>query len=571
MSLAHDILCLPGFDPHALADTPETGTCTFEECAAQDAIDFIENCLHFVEGEWNDRPFRLEVWQRAVVANLFGWKRPDGSRRFRKGLFYVPRKNAKSTTAAALTLTAAFTDNEAGAQIYCAAAEKEQAKFVWTAAKRMIEAEPELLGACKIYKALQTIEIPSIGAYIKPLSVDANTKHGSNPHWVTLDELHAQRDRDLDEALTSGMGARRQPMMFYLTTADHYGPSLCNEVYKFACNVRDNDGDPDKPGYDATFLPIIYEAEKGDDWKDEKTWYKANPNLGVSVKLDFMRAECRKAQEVTTYENTFRRLHLNQQTEQSERWIPMDKWTACGDRFKAADLLGKKCWGGLDLANTSDLAALALAFPEGDTMRLLLWFWCPWEQAERRSKRDGVPYLTWERGGFLTRTPGDVIDYSFIRSQIVKIAQQYDLQDIGYDKYNAQHLVNQLTDEDGIHMVEFGQSCIHMNDPCKQFSVLIEQGKLRHGGNPVLNWMAGNVSIVFDANNNFKPDKKRSGDKIDGIVASIMAVARAMNSDTTASVYETRGLLTVGGEDENFEAAAASVETSDFDGEIRQL
>ena len=540
-TLVETIRVLPGFDPYALADTPGTGACWFDEAAAKKAIDFMENCLHFVEAEWAGKAFKLELWQQAVVANLFGWKRPDGSRRFRKGLFYVPRKNSKSTTAAAVTLASAFLDGEHGAQIYCAAAEKEQAKFVWTAARKMIEAEPVLMQHVNIYKSTYTVEMPEIGAYIKPLSADADTKHGSNPHWVVMDELHAQKTRDLCDTLESGMGSRRQPMMLYLTTADHYGPSICNEVYKQACAVRDNKGDPNKPGYDAAFLPIIYEAPKGADWKDEKVWAAANPNLDVSVKLDFLRAECRKAQEVTAYENTFRRLYLNQQTEQDMRWIQMDRWGQNDGAVNRESLAGRKCWGGLDLATTTDLAALAWVFPDddGETFDVLMRFWCPADRAEARERRDKVPYIAWARNGWLTMTDGDVIDYSFIRAAINEDAALFDVQDVGYDKYNATQLAHELSNEDGIKMIEFGQNCVTMNDPCKQFEVVYKKRGLRHGKNPILDWMAGNVSIVFDSNSNFKCDKKKSSDKIDGIVALIMGLARAQSSPIETFDYKT--------------------------------
>lgn len=533
------ITCLPGFDPYALIDTPETGLCVFKEDAAQKAIDFIHGQIQLVEGEKAGQLVQMERWQIAVVANIFGWKRPDGTRRFRTGLIYIPRKNSKSTMAAILAVTFFFLDDEPGAQLYCAAAEKEQAKIVWTTAKRMIQANKILSKRAAVMQ--HAIVWEKKGISLKPISADANTKHGYGPSFVVNDELHAHKTRELTDTLESGMGARRQPFMLHLTTADYKRPSICNEIYALAQRVRDNKGDANKPGYDASFLPVIYEAPKGADWNSPETWKSANPNYGVSIEPDFLVAQHRKAQEVSSYENTFKRMYLNMQTEQDMRWIQMGRWEQNDGAVDREALAGRKCFGGLDLATTTDLAALAWVFPadDGESFDVLMRFWCPAERAEAREKRDKVPYITWARNGWLTMTDGDVIDYSFIRAAINEDAKLFDIQDIGYDKYNATQLAHELSDEDGIKMIEFGQNCVAMNDPCKQFEVAYKKRALRHGNNPILNWMAANVSIVFDSNSNFKCDKRKSGDKIDGIVALIMGLARAQSQPIETFDYKT--------------------------------
>ncbi len=348
---------IPGYDPYATA-----GDCTFDNKAAHQAIQFIESLNH-IKGAKGGTKIELEPWQKAIVANLFGWKRPDGTRRYREVFVFVPRKNGKSLMAAALVLCVLFTDAEPGAEIYSAAADRDQAALVFDVAKSMVLGDDELSGLCKVYQKAITRE--ELGSSYKAISRDANTKHGYNAHCVIIDELHAQPNRDLVDVLMTSTGARRQPMVVHITTAGFDRNSICYLKYDQARRVRDaKPGDTDN---DPSFLPVIYEAPAESDWTDEKTWFAANPNLDVSVSLDYLRRECQHAKDSPAYQNTFKRLHLNIWTEQDVRWLDMSKWDLCGlTPIEAAELEGRECYAGLDLASTNDVAALVLLFPVED-------------------------------------------------------------------------------------------------------------------------------------------------------------------------------------------------------------
>lgn len=524
---------IPGYDPFA-----NTGGAVFDAKEAQRAIDFFHEMLRHIEGVMAGQPFRLEPWQQSIIANLFGWKRPDGSRRIREAFVFVPRKNGKSPLAAGIALYILFCDGEAGAQNYCAAAEREQAAILFRHASGMIKQEPELEQRCQIYGGLgqRSITRDDVGSFLKVLSADADTKHGGNSHFVCIDELHAQPNRDLVDVLQTSMASknRRQPLMLYITTSDFDRPSICNEKHDYASKVRDG------IIKDPAFLPAIYEATPKDDWRTVETWKKANPNYGISVSEEYMERECKRAQETPSYENTFKRLHLNIKTEQDVRWIQLETWDACGERFDAESLIGKECYAGLDLSSVSDITALVLFFPE--SKRVLPFFWLPRNTAEKRDRRDRVPYLGWAHEGLIELTEGDRIDYQFIRRRLNELKGLYRINEIAYDPYNADQIVIQLKDQDGHKMVEFRQGIISMNQPCKHLEMLLLGHELRHGGNKVLRWMASNATIQSDAAGNIKMDKAKSSEKIDGMVSLVMAIGRSIVSEGQ-SVYETRGLL----------------------------
>lgn len=505
---------LPGYDPY------ETGEgYWFDEDAAERACGLFE-CLKLIEGEHAGKPFHLEDWQKAIVGAMYGWKSEEtGLRRYREAFVYVPRKNGKTMIAAGLVLAAMFVDEEPGAQIYSAAAEREQAALVFRQASGMIAREPQLQSIAKVYKTFRSIEIPQTNTIYKALSADADTKHGLGAHMVIVDELHAHPNAELVDVLQTSMGSRRQPLLVHITTADYDRPSICNTKHDYAIKVRDGVFN------DPSFLPVLYEASEADDWTDPDVWARVNPNLGVSVRQEYLERECQRAQNEPSYENTFKRLHLNIKTQQDVRWLPMSKWDACGGQ----PVPQGPCFAGLDLASTTDIAALVLFWPE--TGSLVPWFWVPADNAENREKRDRVPYLTWSREGLVELTPGNVIDYNYIRKQINELASTYEIQQIGYDPWNARHLAQQLQDEDGLPLTEFRQGYVSMNEPSKHFERLMMSEDLQHGGNAVLRWMASNVTAKVDPSGNIKPDKSKSTEKIDGIVASIMAVGLAMTAD----------------------------------------
>lgn len=503
--------------------------CWFDEAAANRAVRFFEVCLTHTKGEWAGTPLKLSDWQAdRIIRPLFGWKRADGTRRYRTAYIQIPRKAGKSTLAAGIALYLLMADNEPGAEVYSAAADRDQAAIVFEMAKSMADASEPLRKRVQPFK--RALTVPSTGSSYKVLSSEAYTKHGLSAHGIVVDEVHALPDRELWDVLTTSTGARRQPLTVAITTAGFDRHSLCYELYDYGCKVRDGIIE------DAGFLPVIYEASEDDDWKAPETWRKAHPGLGISVKEDYFAAECAKAQQMPTYENTFKRLLLNIWTEQDTRWLPMDAWDACGAELP--DLEGRTCYAGLDLSTTTDITALVLAFPIGSTVHLLPFFWVPSEGIHKRAKRDRVPYDVWVKQGHIEATPGNVIDYDTIRARVNELAERFDIREIAIDRWNATQLATQLTG-DGFEIIAFGQGYASMSAPCKELEKRVLGREVNHGNHPVLRWMASNVSVTMDAAGNMKADKAKSSERIDGIVASLMALGRVIaNQEDRPSVYE---------------------------------
>lgn len=558
------LLCsLPGYDPFAQA-----AGCWFDGDKAQYYIDFIETCCTHIEGALAGKPFLLENWERAIVANLFGWFRKDTLgrtvRRFREALIYIPRKSGKSPMAGAIANAVLFCDDEIGQQNYCAAADRDQASIVFRHMSGMIENEPEMSGRVTIYRTTRTIEKPDTGSFMRVLSADANTKHGGNAHLTIVDELHAQPNRELVDVLQTSMASanRLQPLMLYITTADFDRPSICNEKYAYACKVRD--GLIHDPG----FLPVIYEAPKDADWTSEKTWEIANPNIDVSVSRDYLRRECLKAKENPAYENTFKRLHLNIITEQAERCIPMDAWDLCN--AAPVYITGQAVWAGLDIGATRDFTALVLLFQndEGEpitveykdlhdepqkiqfvrhTYSLVPHFWLP-EKPVTRNPRAEADIRAWLGQGLIHRTPGDVVDYDQVVSDITRILQPYSLQQLAIDQgFQGIAVTQTLQKVYGERIVAFRQGILSMAAPCREMLELIQAQRLRHGGHPVLRWMASNVAAETRGGL-IKFSKDKSSEKIDGMTAAVMALGVAMTAPERpkGSVYEERGITVIG-------------------------
>lgn len=507
----------------------------FDKQAASDAVEFIETFCTHTKGELAGQPLILSDWERHIIEELFGWKRQDGLRQYRVLWLEIPRKNGKSLLSAAIALLLLFADGEPGAEIYSAAGDREQASIVFDIARTMRESEPELAAVSQVFGGQGGVkrQITYGNSFYRVLSSDAYTKHGLNAHGIVVDEVHVQRTRDLIDTLKTSVGSRRQPLEVYITTAGYDKQSICWELHEYARKIIQ--------GYvkDDSFLPFIYAAGPKDDWRSPATWAKANPGLGVSVKIDYLEQECKRAQDVPGYENTFRRLHLNQWTEQASRWLQMYKWDLCGGALP--DLSKRRCFAGLDLASTTDIAALCLVFP-GEKWHVLAKFWVPEEGIRIRSHRDRVQYDVWQKEGWIKATEGDVIDYDVIRSDIVDLSQQYNIEEIAIDRWNATQITTQLQGE-GFKVELFGQGFASMSAPAKFLEALMLGDQLRHGSNPVLTWMASNVSAKQDAAGNIKPDKSASSEKIDGIVALIMALGIGMKEGE--SVYETRGLREV--------------------------
>lgn len=532
---------IPGYDPWACA-----GDASFHEDAAQLAIDFFAECLVHIEGATANNPFVLEEWQKAIIGNLFGWKKPNGARRYREVLLYVPRKNGKTPIAAGIANYVLFCDGEPGAQCYCAAADRDQATYLFRHMKGMIEAEPLLSEQCTIYKATRSIAMHADEeSAMKVLSADGDTKHGGNSHLVIVDELHAQPNRDLVDTLQTSFASevRKQPILIFITTADFDRESICNEKHDYACKVRDGIVP------DPAFLPVIYEASASDDWTDPAVWRKANPNLGVSVSEEYLSREVKRAQESPPYLNTFLRLHLNIKTTNDTAFLDMARWDSSGAIvIDESDLSrGRECYLGLDLASTTDVAAAALVFPDDPGVVVLPRFWVPEQNAHQREKRDRVPYVTWARQGYLKMTGGNGIDYDVIREDINELGRRFNVRKILIDRWNATQLATQLMG-DGFEVEMFGQGYASMSAPTKELEKLVRGGLVAHGAHPVLRWMASNLTVEQDAAGNLKPSKSKSTEKIDGMVALIMGIGGWISAEgNERTVYErdNRGFVEI--------------------------
>jgi len=531
LDLQRVIRMIPNYDPFAQA-----GDCWFDEEAAQFAVDFIQQLCHHVKGPLGGQLIRLEPWQQAIIANLWGWKRQDGYRRFREAMIYVGRGNSKTTLAAALTNLSLFTDQEPGAELYSSAADRDQARLCFQIVSSMIRAEPELERRAEIYRNAIVVDDRSY----KAISAEAGTKHGFNVHFLVNDELHAHRTPELTEVLMTGMGKRTQPMAIHITTADYEREnSICNQKYDYAKQVAANSLDKERGICDPAFLPVIYEATVQDDWTDPKVWKAANPNLGISIPLDYFEREYRRAVEDMSYRSTFWRLHLNIRTKQRNRWIDPEKWYASAGSVVESELLGELCGGGLDLSSKYDLTVYSLVFPRGQGVYAVLpRFYIPEEAARERERKDRIPYSAWASRGYIKITRGASVDYDLIEEDIKADFKRFRLRRMAFDPWNANATRTRL-EAFGIEMVEFPQHLRQYNEPTKEFGRLIMEGKLHHGNHPVLNWNADNVEVYTDANGNIRPVKAedKSANKVDGIQASIMGLWAAMGVERRSRSY----------------------------------
>ena len=516
----------------------------FDPEAAQRAIDFFEYLKHSI-GEWEGQTIELSPWQQFIMASVFGWMRADGTRRFRVAYEEVARKNGKSTMLAGVGLYLMVADGEPGAEVYTAATKRDQARIVHLEAVRMVNASPELLEL--IQPCQNNLNIPGTASKYEPLGADSDTMDGLNIHGAIVDELHAHKTRDMWDVLQTATGARRQPIMFAITTAGTDRESICYELHEHAVQVLEG------AVQDDAFFAYIATLDKGDDWQDPDVWIKANPNLGISVKEESLFEECTRSKSIPSSQNVFRRFRLNQWMSPVTRWILPEKWEACTGELLylelAERLRGRKCYGGLDLANSVDIAAFVMVFiPEkpDDPIDVLSTFWMPQDVAldAEKIRRDRVPYDTWVDDKWVNATEGNIIDYGCVRRDIEDLRDKYEIEQIGYDPWNATELALKMEDE-GFTMVPIRQGVISLNEPTKNLSKLVVAGKLRHGGHPVMRWMANNLIVRTDSNGNVKPDREKSRQKIDGMAALIMALDRALRNEGSphTSVYEERGVL----------------------------
>jgi phage terminase large subunit-like protein len=448
----------------------------------------------------------------------------------------------KSELAAAVALLLTCGDGEERAEVYGCAADRQQASIVFDVAADMVTMCPALNKRVKILRSQKRLIYRPTESFYQVLSAEAYTKHGLNIHGVVFDELHAQPNRKLYDVMLRGSGdARMQPLYFLITTAGDNTNSICWEVHQKAKDILLG------RKHDPIFYPVIYGAEESDDWTDPKVWKKANPSLGITVGIDKVKAACESAKQNPAEENSFRQLRLNQWVKQAVRWMPMDKWDNCAFAVNPEELVGRECYGGLDLSSTTDITAFVLVFPpkdEDDKYSIMPYFWIPEENLDLRVRRDHVNYDLWEKQEFLQTTEGNVVHYGFIEAFIEQLGMKYNIKEIAFDRWGAIQMTQNLEGL-GFTVVPFGQGFKDMSPPTKELMKLTLEQKLAHGGQPVLRWMMDNIFIRTDPAGNIKPDKEKSTEKIDGAVATIMALDRAIRhvGGQTASIYDDRGLL----------------------------
>jgi len=489
----------------------------FDEAAANRAVDFIEKFCTHVKGELGGKPFLLEDWQKDdIIRPLFGWKKPDGTRRYRTCYVEISLKNVKSNLSATIALYMLFSDGEPGAEVSSAAGDRGQANIVFNIAQEMINNNEHLRSRAKVLR--NVVQYKS--SWYKSISAEAYTKHGLNCHAVIFDELHTQPNRDLWDVLTTSTGARRQPLIMALTTAGHDRASICYEIHEYAQNVLEGIIN------DETFLPVMYAAHPDDDWTQEETWQKANPGYGTICHKSYFEQAVQNAKANPSMVNSFLRLHLNIWTSAETAWIPDDVWMKGNQPIPHDQLANLPCYGGLDLASTQDLTAFALLFRDdvNGCFYLLVHQFVNSEKAYTKKLSAGVDYVAFNNEGDVTITPGNVTDYRIVKEYILEQCAKYDVRSIGYDPRFSTYIVSEL-EADDVKMSPMAQNITTMNGPTKEFEMAAMRGEIIHGGNRCLRWQMGCAVVYTDVNENKRVTKERQENKkVDGVIASIIAM-----------------------------------------------
>lgn len=508
----------------------------FDRKAAARAIKFIESLKH-TKGEWAGRKFLLEPWQQFIIWNIFGWRLADGTRRFRYVYIEIARKNGKTTLSAGIGLYMLFADGESRPEVYSAATVKDQAKICFADAVEIVKAT-DLKNYITPYRNSIVYELK--GGTFKPLSSDYGTHDGLNPSCGIIDEFHAHKDSGMFDVIKSAFGARRQPLMFIITTAGFNKNGACyayrENVIKVLRGVNQDD----------TLFGMIYTLDSNEEWDNPKMWIKSNPNLGVSLSVDYLADQFKDAKNRPEAVRNVMTKNVNLWVDAEKTWILDEVWTKCDGLSRVEELQDCDCWGGLDLSNVSDITAFVLIFNENDRFQLLPFFWIPKDKMLEKIRKENINYDYWVREGYVKVTPGNVTDYDFVKADILKIAVDYNLKSTAYDRWNSSQTIIDLSNE-GLTFNPFGQGYGSMSAPTKQFEALVLSGQLKHFGNPVLRWMLSSTLIKTDPAGNIKSDKEKSTQKIDGIVASIIALGEWMTDQANddSNPYNGRGLLTL--------------------------
>ena len=516
-------------------------TSHYDKAKADRAVTFIENLCH-TKGKWAGKRFWLLPWQEQLIRDIFGIVKTDGNRQFRTAFVEICKKVGKSELAAAIALYLLYADNEPSAEVYGAAADRQQASIVFDVARQMVEMSPALMKRSKLMAATKRIVNYGNAGFYQVLSAEVGSKHGFSISGLVFDEIHTQPNRQLYDVLTKySSDARQNPLHFIITTAGNDRHSIAFELHTKAIDILEG------RRVDPTFYPVVYGLKDDEDWEDEANWYKVNPSLGYTVDIERLRDAYREAKQNPADEITFKWLRMNMWVSSTTSWIPDAIFMKGNEPIDMRLLEGRDCYAGLDLSSTGDITALVLIFPPRNTDEkyiLVPYFWVPEETIPQRVKSNSVPYDVWEKQGDLLATEGNVIHYDFIEKFICDLAEKYHILEIAVDRWNATHMIQNLEDA-GFTMVPFGQGFASMSTPTKEFYRLLMEGQIVHAGHPVLRWMAGNVVIETDAAENIKVTKAKSKEKIDGIVASIMALDRCLRNqgEPQGSVYDERRLL----------------------------
>ncbi len=544
----------------------------FDEAAADKACDFFPTFLTHHIGEFAGQPFELLDYQRLLIVRpVFGWLRTaDDARRFRVVFVFVPKGNGKSPLGSGIALFLTFCDDEPAAEVYVVAGDKDQARVVHESSKIMVEQSADLSELCEVLR--DSIYCPQSRSFCQVLSSDASGKHGRRPHGVVFDELHNQKNRDLYEALRKSLLKRRQPLMLMLSHAGDDDETVCYEEYETAKRVLSG------TSKDEAFLPVVFETSEKDDWSKPAVWKRANPGFGVTINPAIFASECRAAQEEPRKRNDYLRFNLNRWVGQAVAWVPIEQWDGCLADYSDADLVELQCSAGLDMAQKIDLTAFVIAFrrplesklvvevaeeasngqPEKRELSLNFemfvrpFFWLPEVTVRERELEGFTSFGIWKEAGFLTVTEGAAIDYDRVFDDITKrILPRFPLLkqgQVGYDPAFATDIANRLRDRAGMTTVEVLQNYTHMNEPCHVLEALVKSKRCRQDGHPLLRWNAENVAVKRDDAGRIRPVKpKKSGKKIDGVVALLMALSRLIvMPDDGAGVYESRDVRSVG-------------------------
>jgi len=514
----------------------------FDAEEAQRAINFCEVCRHWKGAKAkNKERIVLEAWQCFYIGSIFGWRRIDGTKRYRRTYMQVARKNAKTTMLALITLYHLVMEGEDGSQVYCGATKEAQAQILVNDTGQIVNKTPELRKRFKIFKIKSTINqvyYPKTESFVTALGRDSKTQDGTDPSMGNIDELHEHKTFELLDVIVSGMGSRVEPLLNLITTSGFNKENPCYTVTR-KTGIEILEG----VKKDDTFLILIYEMDEKDKWDDEQMWIKSNPNLGASVQRTFLKEEFQTAKnEGGRTEVNFKTKLLNMWVDAPEVWIQDYRWMKNSE--SEPDLKGAICYGGIDLGKTLDLNAFVLLFPGFDKMVLKAWFWIP-EETLKNANNDS--YNQWVKAGYLRVIPGSIARGSVIAKDILEIVQPYKLESTAYDPFIATHECIPILDDAGLILSPLGQRIVDLSPHTKKLESLVYDKKLNHLKNPIMRWMMGNVVIQVDQNGNIKIDKKKSGNKIDGIASTVNAIAQWTDFEDDSSIYKTRGIRVIGG------------------------